>query len=348
MPKTLQIRLAQTKEEFEAAYKLLARSRTDWDANHGDLWLIKQHALPSTTTAIAVAGHEIIGAISLFGENPFLLPVEEKANLRTLKEDTQGRLAEISYPGLSSESDENLMYALFDFITQFGFNYCHFDTFVFNAPKNWSKKYASQLSLKPLAAKECDTVFTLFPNEEINYGALYEKNLDVEFMFPEKKFFLVAHQSMRPEVLHYLFNVKTNLFECLTDLEIRVLKNIYDYGDYAKAIPTRKSKEKFFPKSRRFPMNCQGELKRGNGDHSHLVVMDVSRDGIKLKTEEPMKQGEVCALTISIGVMKRTEIIAKVVWVDDYNRYAGLMVKSGDHNWTKLIEYLEKDFLLCA
>lgn len=343
MPKHLTVRLAQSKDEFEEAYRLLAKSRSHWDPVASDLWLLKQHALPSTTTFVAIKGEEILGAICLFGENPFLLPVEEKANLSGFKAETHGRLAEISFPGLAEENDE-ILHALFHFATNFGANFCHFESFVFSGPKDWTDKYCARLGFQKLSLKENQSVFHLNPNELTEFKSEEE----IHFHYPEKKFFLVAHQSMRPDVLHYLFNQRTQLFQSLSDLEWRVLKNIYDYGEYAKALPERELKPSASPKSRRFPMNCQGELKRANGEKINLVVLDVSREGIKLKTEEPMKKGEVCALTISIGVMKRTELIANVVWVDDFNQVAGFEVKSGDKNWAKLIEYLEKDFLLCA
>lgn len=344
MTNKIQVRLAQSKDEFESAYGLLQASRANWCANKGNLWLIKQHALPSTTTIIALERDRVVGAICLFGENPFRLPMEENKNLSSLRENEQCRLAEISYPGIENE-DENILYALFHYVREFGSSYCHFEKFVFTAPESWTNKYKHNLGLK----SEDNSIYTLNPNEDHNYSAHYKNAFKVEFLYPEKKFFLVAHQSMSADVLDYLFKKKTNLFNELNDLEIRVLQCIYNYGDYIKVIPNRKSKDKIVqPKHRRFPMNCQGELKAADGEIINLMVMDVSREGIKLKTEEPMVVGEVCTLYISIGVMKKTELIGRVIWVDEANQIAGLEVKSGDKNWARLIEYLEKDFLLCA
>ncbi|MFM9470030.1 hypothetical protein ACKI1K_46480, partial [Streptomyces scabiei] len=77
---------------------------------------------------------------------------------------------------------------------------------------------------------------------------------------PEKKFFLVAHQSLQPSVLNYLFNERTKLFSELTDRDLRVLQNVYDWGEHAKLLPKRDLQlpEKKTPRFPRFPMNCEG------------------------------------------------------------------------------------------
>lgn len=351
----IRIRLAQTKQEFEQALSLLNESNRNPEPRaSGDVWLLKQHALPSTNTIIAERDGAVIGALSVFGENPFLLPVERSVDLRNFKESLSGRVAEVSLPGLAKEyrDSHDLLLALYHFAVCFGSTYCHYDAFVSCAERDWGPTYTKLLRYSPLATREKSSgqCYVLNARECGDYRQAITPQFACEFRFPEKKFFLVAHQNMKPEVLDYLFNERTHVFSTLNDFELRVLKNIYDYGEYAKVLPERTPETKYarLPKYRRFPMNCEGYLRTPDGRRIHFVVDDVSREGLKLRTEQPLKPGQVHALTISIGVMKQTELIARTVWVNDLTQSAGLEISSGDKNWAALIEYLEKDFLRTA
>jgi hypothetical protein len=160
----------------------------------------------------------------------------------------------------------------------------------------------------------------------------------------------VAHQTLEPAVLDYFFNQRTSVFRKLDDLELRVLKNVYDFGEFARCLPERKitMPSKAYPKHRRFPMNCEGYLQDGKGHRVHLQVLDVSREGLKVRVGDQLRKGSVYALTVAIGVRKQTELIASAVWVDEEAQIAGLVLQSGDRNWDGLIHYLEGDFLRVA
>lgn len=352
----LRIQLAQTKRHFEQALALLNESNGPCeDPALRGLWLLKQHALPSTNTIVAIHDDKVVGAVTLFGENPFLLPLEQWANLSSYKENLGGRLAEISAPGFAPgyKDDTNLLLALYHFTVCFGSTYCHYESFLTHAGQDWAGRYSKLLHFEPLNVKEKreGLCLALNPRDSGDYRQQFTKDFQPEFKFPEKKFFLVAHQNIKPEVMNHLFNERTRLFETLNDFELRVLKNIYDYGDYAKTLPKRSTEAaayKRLPQNRRFPMDCEGYLRGDKGKQVHFVVEDVSKSGLKLRTDELLKPGQVHALTISIGVMKQTEVIARAVWVNEMSQTVGFEISSGDKNWAKLIEYLEKDFLFQA
>jgi hypothetical protein len=354
----LRIQLAHTKEHFEQALKLLAESNSARSAEaslqSSELWLLKQHALPSTNTIIALKDNKVVGALSLFGENPFLLPLEHWVDLSSYKESLGGRVAEVSMPGFSAEykNDPNLLFALYHFTACFGSTYCHYESFLTLVSKDWATRYAKTLHYEPVSVREniSGQCLSLNPRDTGDYRKEFTQNFRPEFCFPEKKFFLVAHQNLKPDVLNYLFNHRTQLFSKLNDFELRVIKNIYNHGEYANYLPQRNTSDAYarLPKHRRFPMDCAGHLSTPDGRRMHFVVEDVSKEGLRLRTEQPLKQGQTHALIISIGVMKQTEIIARTIWVNEMANTAGLEVSSGDKNWAKLIEYLEKDFLRLA
>lgn len=345
------VQLAHTKEQYEQAFRLLQRSRKQLgfsSENENDLWVTKHHALPCTNTIVALRGGEVVGAITLFGESAFRLPLEEQADLSAFRHNLNGRVAEFSVVGCD-QRDRDVLLALYHYALCFGSMYCHYDAFVTHVPQAWAREYAELLQYEPLLLKEKLPGMAFY--RSARDGADFREALDgdFEFRFPEKKFFLVAHQSIEPKTLDYLFNQKTQLFENLTDLELRVLKNFYDHGDFAKVLPDRRLQLPFkkVPQSRRFAMNCEGYLCLGDGRRMHLQVLDVSREGLKIRTEDALPAG-VYPLTLSIGITKQAEVIAATVWVDEMAQIAGLSVKSGDKNWLKLIEYLEQESLRVA
>ncbi len=336
------LQLAQTKNQHEQALRLL--KSTYREDSKDEIWLTKYHALPSTNTVIALDGEEVVGAISIFGESPFRLPCQQKVDLTAFQSSLGGRLAEISSPGLKNPQQIELVYALHHFVNCFGATYCHYDACVVTPDKAWKTIYEKELGYQPFPTGNGKILFFRNARESEDFRKKIHEH-QVEYFFPEKKFFLVAHQSMDADTLNYLFNKKTKLFETLSDLELRMLKNIYDHGDFAAVLPDRKLSLPFKkePKHRRFPMNCEGYLCRENGKKVQLQVLDVSREGIKIQTEDPISRSGTFPLTISGGVMKQAEVIAEVVWSDDVAQMYGLTVKSGCKQWNQLVEYLEKE-----
>lgn len=349
MSPSVSIRLAHTSAEFESAFALLQKSREQWKLSApgepGEIWLLKHHALPTTNTIIAVEGQQIIGALCLFGESPYLLPMESHMDLGPFREDFEGRLAEITIPGLAPDYGENqeLVAALFHFAHEFGAYHCQYNGLVLEAPPAWAAKFAATIGY--------ENVYQPAPDRQVLFAKPVEgapftsPNLPLNFEFPEKRYFLIAHQSMSPKVLDYLFNKRTQVFASLSDFDLRVLKNIYDYGEYSSKLPDTKSPlpEKKVPRHPRFPMNCEGFMISDDGERLHVQLLDVSREGLKLRSPEGIDNKASYMLTLVVGVNRKTELIARTVWADQQSRIAGLEIKSGDDNWIQLIDYLEKD-----
>jgi len=349
------IKLAQTRHEFEDAFRLLQRAQLELGISKpdGDLWVLKHHALPSSNTIVALQAGEVIAAICLFGDSPYHLPLEARLDLSNFRANLEGRLAELSLAAFHSDfaKDENLKLALFHFAFCFGASYCHYDGFVTEAPLTHAKEMMELLQFErifePMNNRE---LLFLNAREGRDFRSRIDPSLVMEFQFPEKKFFLVAHQSMEPAVLDYLFNQRTRLFASLDDFELRVLKNIYDYGEYSRVLPSRSlaMPEKTSPRYPRFPMNCEGYLTNIKGQRENVQVLDVSREGLKIRAPQAIERGASYMLTVFVGVNKKTELIASVIWVDEVAEMAGLDIKSHDRSWTELIAYLEKDFLRVA
>ena len=355
MTHTTQIKLAKTLQEFESAHRLLQRSREAWGFDPPetrDLWLLKQHALPTTITIIASQGEQVIGALSLFGDNPFLLPVETRLSLAAFRRNLEGRLGELSLPGLHPDfaNDPNLLLGMLHFATCLASSHCHYDGVVMEATLPWGQQFAPALKLEkifePLEGRQL-LFFNLRAGTK-DYRTQMAKNFRVEYLFPEKKFFLVAQQCPTPEILDFLFNKKTLLFSSMSDGDLRIVRNVYDWGNYSKLFPQRPSpmadkKSQRYP---RFPMSCEGFLVTETGGSEFVQLLDVSREGLKIRSNCAIKKGLSHVFTFFIGVNKKTEIIANAVWSDEASGISGLEICSADSSWDELLGYLEKEILL--
>ncbi len=352
MQPAITIQLARSRSEFEAAFRLLQKSYEAWGQEPaGDeqkLWLLKQHALPSTNTIVALHNGKVVGAICLFGESPFHFPLEARHDLGAFREKTEGRLAELSLPAFHADfaPNEDLLFSLMHFAASFGADFCHCEGFVMEAPERWARQYAGALHFEKVESRNGSELLFLNAREGIGFHAHADPKKMPACIYPEKKFFHVTHQRMPVEVLNHLFNVRTTLFAQLNDFDLRVLKNIYDYGEYAKVLPHRgpAAPERKGPRHPRFPMNCEGYLVSDDGERLHVQLLDVSREGLKLCSPEGIDSDATYMLTLFIGVNRKSELIAKIVWADEATGIAGLELKSCDANWSQLLEYLEKDY----
>ncbi|MBY0415621.1 MAG: GNAT family N-acetyltransferase, partial [Bdellovibrionales bacterium] len=120
----LQIKIAETEEELESAYKLLHDSYVKagyMNPHPTGMRVLPQHLLPQTTTIVAVWSGKIIGTLSLIRDNPFGLPLEKIFDVNDRRANGR-RLAEVSslavdpkYRGLINTA----LFPLFRYVYQY-------------------------------------------------------------------------------------------------------------------------------------------------------------------------------------------------------------------------------------
>ena len=94
----LRVKIAHRKEELEQAFHLLYESYCHMGymtPNEAELRVTKYHALPSTTTIVAMIGDEVVGTVSLIRDGNYGFPSDclvDKDELRANKL----RLVEVS------------------------------------------------------------------------------------------------------------------------------------------------------------------------------------------------------------------------------------------------------------
>ncbi len=92
------LKIAETKEELEACFRLLhdAYVGSGFMKPHSSGMRINiYHALPTTTTLCAKFDGEVVGTLSLIRESVFGFPLQSVFNLQEVRE-KKGRIAEVS------------------------------------------------------------------------------------------------------------------------------------------------------------------------------------------------------------------------------------------------------------
>lgn len=94
----LVFKIAETEFELEASFRLVYDSYLKLgycEENPFKLRATLHHALPTTTTLIAIHGHEVVGTLTIVRDNRHGLPIDKVFNLKNLRKESQ-RVAEIT------------------------------------------------------------------------------------------------------------------------------------------------------------------------------------------------------------------------------------------------------------
>src|SRR5574343_1168119 len=92
------LKIAETKEELEACFRLLHDAYVEsgyMQPHPSGLRVTAYHALPTTTTLCAQYDGEVVGTISLIRDGVFGFPVEQAFDLHGLRQQ-DGHIAEAS------------------------------------------------------------------------------------------------------------------------------------------------------------------------------------------------------------------------------------------------------------
>lgn len=120
----VKIKVAETKEEIEQAYKILHDTYLETkliDEDSSGLRVTKYHALPTTTLCVVKRYEKVIGTFTIIQDSIFGLPIDATSDITELRK-RNSKIAEISSLAISRESGlrrGKLMFPVFDvFIRQ--------------------------------------------------------------------------------------------------------------------------------------------------------------------------------------------------------------------------------------
>jgi hypothetical protein len=374
----LVLKIAQTKEELEACFRLLHDAYVGSGFMKPDpsgMRINIYHALPTTTTLCAKFDGEVVGTISLIRESVFGFPLQSIFDLTEIREN-QGRIAEVSALAVHQKFRNTGGSILFP-LMKFMYEYCthFFDTrhLVIAVNPNRIEMYESLLLFERLTENSIEDYD--FVNGAPAIGAsldlhvapetlkqVYDKkpsrkNLYLYFVrtrlpnivMPGRRYFTTNDPVMTPDLLDYFFNQRTQTFQNLKEREKGLLHSIYNLPEYQQVLPTVFSPSNFPVRQRmhpRYSLKCPGSFSVTSAEKTEvyeLLVVELSDEGFLAHTKERLPLNVRGETRVQLGSKEKSITTAIVIHgkhKDSHGVYGFKQIES-DLPWRKLVGALQ-------
>ena len=373
LPKDIIFKLAETREELEAAFKLLHDSyvREGFMApKPSGMRITPYHALPTTTTLVAKKGSKVIATVSLIRQTSLGLPIQKAYDVSQVMEPGQ-QAVEISSLAIDPEfrgKDVQLLFWLSKYVLQYCYKYFAVD-FMFVAVGPWqldlyeniilfkrlhyepnygfsnnNPAYIECLDLKNYS-NELLSVYWNAPPERNVYAFIMVHQLPAsQFHFPRRAMYSVSDPVLTPELLKYFFAEKTTAFSEMTELELATLHGIYkDFPEFRKVLPPTNVSMALQNHTRkmRFQVSCPAIFSMNGHEHIHeSEVLQVSESGFMARLHHPVKPGDRVTVQVRINPIEDVEVHATAIWTNG-KELSGFCLEHSVPAWEKLIAHLK-------
>jgi hypothetical protein len=374
---SLRFKVADTEEELRQAFELLHDAYVHeklMDPHPSKMRVTKYHALPSTTTLIAIENDIVVGTVSLIRQSAFGLPLKSIFELGSVPPGS--RLAEVS--ALAIKKDHlhqrgRILFPLLKFLFHYSYDHFGVSHFVIAVNPKWIDFYTSILCFKKLSKKTVKNysfvngapavggILNLHRVSE-EYYKYYnhrrrEKNLFAFFRdlecknmeFPLRKKGVISEPILTPELLYHFFVKKTDCLQAMTEKERAVLREMYDHPEYLKWIPAD-SVTSFKNKrtGKRFETTLKGRLLLPQDRSTEIRVQAVSQDGIGgFVNPTAVEMTILQTVVINIEEMTPCELKGRFVRVANNGDF-GFIISESDKRWSSFIDDLESRMHLTA
>jgi hypothetical protein len=263
----IEVKLAETREELEACFKLLHDEYVGsgfMQPENSGMRATLHHAFPTTVTICAKVQDEVVATVTLIKRSRLPLPMEAIVNIDSILDTREGDIAEVSALAAHPRFRKTCG-AVFFPLTRFLFKYCvqvmDIQHLMIAVNPNHIATYESLLFFERLpggAANNYDfangapaVVATLDLDQAAEkFRNAYERrserrNLHQYFMGSTPEQIGGGDRSQKPHssplmppgMLDYFFNEKTSIFKNLDEETKHVLHDIYCTPEYKKVLP---------------------------------------------------------------------------------------------------------------
>jgi hypothetical protein len=354
LPGPLKFKVAQTKEEYLAAARVLYSSYLEkgyTSENEHGLRLTPYHLLPSTTVILALWDNEVIGTVSLIRDNPLGLPLEQVFDVRGLRIRHQV-LCEVSALAIKKEfrgASGEVFHSLVRYMWNYALHYFGVDYLVIAVNPSMYELYEAVYYFEPLerlsrvenydfannnpAVGEFIPLKTSFELFKQKYGdSPFRRNL-YSFMnqvsqnhdqFPERKYF--SHLDS-PVTVSWVREMKTLIPKFDQEPHVRDgLAQAHGFRTYSEVQSGKLTQRPRVPVS--FRVN--------NFDTSRVV--DVSQGGLKLFVDPSVQfhRDTPVVLNCQVSMDENATVLAEPLW-ENKNGLVGLRVRDQSRAWEKMI-----------
>lgn len=371
-PPELEVKLAQTKEEFEQAFILVQDSYSAIGLtakSSSGLRATKFHLFPTTAVIIAKWNDEVVGTVSHILDSSIGLPVEDLWPLESFRKKGE-RIAEISSFAIKKgfRGHQSLLFFLTRFTLDYAMKHLHVDRWAIathprtkdfyqgilcfkeidKSIKSYSsvrgaKAFGQTLNLRQLRS----TFYKVYGHKKQSqniYRFYFETQFENCFQFPHLDLYRAFSHVWTSEELHYFMRDKSDLHEKMTSREKNVLYGMYyfDQANWTYKKNKRDCLNRSLHQGMRVSVSCPTQIQLNDTfDRWEGSVINVSRQGVGIVTSLDMTVGDVTSLRFQIGPDKPIFLKAQVRWCSQQHRYGLRILKSDEVLWFKYIESLE-------
>lgn len=372
----LVLKIAETKEELEACFKLLHDAYVESGFMKPDpsgLRVTIYHALPTTTTLCAKFDGEVVGTLSLIRESVFGFPLQAIFDLSKVRA-RKGKIAEVSALAVHPKFRKTGGAILFP-LMKFMYAYCttFFDTrhLVIAVNPNRIEMYESLLFFQRLTETQVNNYD--FANGAPAVGASLDlreargqlkraygakkprKNLYHYFtklklpniVIPGRRYYTTNDPVLTPELLDYFFNQRTKVFSKLENDEKALLYSIYNLPEYAQYLPAGFADSgpgKLARQHARYSFKCAGifDVEMGAERESvEISVVNCSLHGFLAHSRSPIPAQVWGNAVIRLGLNEHSRVRALAVAAKKDVGFYGFKLAEPDLVWRKFVAALE-------
>jgi GNAT superfamily N-acetyltransferase len=377
-PESLQLKIADTKEELEACFRLLhdAYVGSGFMKPHPSGMRVTQyHALPTTTTLCAKIDGVVVGTISMIREGVFGFPLQAAFDLSEVRA-KEGQIAEISALAVHPDYRKTGGAILFP-LMKFMYEYCtqYFDVRHLVIAVNPDKiaLYEAVLFFKRLRGSAVDNYD--FANGAPAVGATLDlahapalfdqaygdrparKNLHQYFVktvlpniqLPRRRYHTTNDPVMTPEILNHFFNVATQGFAELDERRRLLLRSIYGLSGYDSVLPSPTvpvAGQHPLRRHQRYSLRCPARLLLGTDEPLALTVIELSAGGFQAESKLPLPLDLEGTAVVELGEHDVSTVQVRVVRhggpSSTYGGFYGFQLQQTDERWRRCVAALEQ------
>ncbi len=373
----LVLKIANSKEELEACFKLLHEAYVEsgfMQPHPSGIRATLYHALPTTTTLCAKYDDQVVGTLSLIRQSVLGFPMQKIFDLTEIRL-KGGNIAEVSALAVHKRFRQTGGTILFPLL-KFMYEYCttYFDTrhLVIAVNPRHIEMYESLLFFRRLTEKVVEKYD--FVNGAPAVGAtldlfeapaIFKKHYDSRppkrnlyrffteltlpnIQLPPRRFFTTNDPVLTPELLDHFFNIRTQTFAQLSNERKYLLHTIYDLPGYADVLPSVVSEENagLLNLNRRshlrFSVSCPATFSYATGEGRNVVSAKVTQlwlSGFKGVTDGEIPTEIWGELNIRLGRRETSVVQAQAIKSLGQKSYV-FHIGEPDLQWRKFVAAL--------
>ncbi len=370
----LVLKIAETREELEACFRLLHEvyvRRGYMERDPSGMRVTIYHALPTTTMLCAKFDGKVVGTLTLIRDSAIGFPLQRIVDLSSVRA-RRGNIAEASALAIDPDYQHGgtILFPLMKFLYEYSTTL--FDTrhlIIAANPRN-IETYEALLFFRRLSGTVVDSYD--FVNGAPAVGATLDlkhapeilrkhydnrplrRNLYHYFVamhlpnieMPARRFYTTNDPVMTPELIDYFFNQKTNVFASLSERKKTLLHLIYDLPEFQKILPPLPPEQGdlMVRQHRRFSVKCPGRLGTLDSEAPTIAmeVSEVSRYGFRARTRQPVTPDTWLTAVIQLGRQETSLLQVRCVQdtqIEGNHRY-GFQIGEPDLIWRKFVNAL--------